>query len=878
MCRKTDIPKIPHALFKWYCRPERYEELHGDLEEFFYERVDEYGATKARLYYLLDVIRCCQSYAWKKTGRQTNLTISMFRNFYFTAIRNLIKNKGYSSINIAGLTIGMTSFIFISLFIVNELSYDRFHSDYKNIYRARSEGQIRAQRVDNATTPSPMAKTLLNTYPEVVKVTRVRKSDPLLVEKGSSKINEEGILYADSTFFDVFDFNLVEGDPATALVHPRSMLLTETYAKKYFGEEEPIGKHLSIEKDTILYTITGVLEDVPANSHIQFNMLCSMSSNASWDNDRWVDGLFYTYVILADKVNVEALEEKMQDLVYQYLAPEIEYYTELTMAEWEGSGNHVTYSLFPVKDIHLYSKSIREIGVNGNISYIYIYSVIALIIVFIAIFNFINLATAQSTSRAREVGVRKVMGSTKTGLIYQFIFESVIVSSISTILAAILVTVFMPSFIHLVGKPLTFGLTSSYIGLLALFGLTIVVGVLAGSYPAFVLATSKPVDALKGASRSGSRVGWLRNFLVIIQFAASIVIIIGTLVVYYQIDFMLTKNLGFDKERTLVIRRPDALANNLEAFKNELLLDPAISAVVNSKTIPGKNYAIRSYRRKDRSETHIFKNNQVGFGYEAVMGLELISGRYFSQEYSSDSNAVIINESAARSLGFEDPIGQNLTSSFRRGELLEIIGVVKDYNIESLHRPIEPTSLELRPTTTKGYISVKMTSDLNVRETIQYIEKAWHTHSDKPLQYFFFDEDYENLYRSESATGKVFVVFAALSIFIACLGLIGLIAYTIAVRKKEIGIRKVLGANTGILIRLLSSEIVRLIIIATLVSWPLAYFATDYWLQNFADRLDIDLWIYAVPTLIVLLIGCLAISFQTIRASLSNPIHALKEE
>ncbi len=796
----------------------------------------------------------------------------------------MLKNKFFSLISISGLTIGITSFILISLYVINELSYDRFHSNYKNIYRANTTSRGSAMSTDLATTHSPLAKTLIDNYPEVVKATRLLSIGSLRVglEKENEHYSEDRTLFADSNFFDVFDFKFLKGNPKTALVNPRSLVLTKMYARKYFGDEDPIGRQIAIEEDTVFYIVTGVVADVPATSHIQFNMLGSMSTNDQWNDDRWISGSYvHTYVVLRHDANVKTLEKKMQEIVYKYLAPEIEYYSGLTMAQWEGAGNHTGYYLIPLKDIHLHSTSTEELEAGGNISYIYIYALIAIIILFIAIFNFVNMATARSALRAKEVGVRKVIGSSKAGLIYQFIVESIIVSILATVLAGILVTLLKPLFEELVGKGIDFSITSGYVGLLLAFGLAIVVGILAGFYPAFVLSAFRPAEVLKGTFNKGTSSGWLRNFLVVIQFTASIVIIIGTMVVYKQLHFMLTRNIGFNKEQVLVVRRPDVLKGSLEAFKNDLLRNPNISVVAHSNTIPGKPFPRRSYRHKGNPESFVFSFNHVSYDYQKAMGIDIVSGRFFSKEHGLDSKAVVINETAARTLGYDDPIGKELTSPWHKGELLKIIGVVKDFNIESLHKKIEPVAMELMPenVNAEGYITVKISNDNNIRKIVQYIKDTWSRHSNgKLFESFFFDEDYENLYRSEFTTGKVFVIFAALSIFIACLGLVGLLAFTVSARRKEIGIRKVLGAGIGKLVKLLSADIVKLILIATLIAWPLAYFGTEYWLRNFADRIELKAWLYPSATIIVVLICSLAISFQVVKAAMANPAKSLRTE
>jgi putative ABC transport system permease protein len=466
-------------------------------------------------------------------------------------------------------------------------------------------------------------------------------------------------------------------------------------------------------------------------------------------------------------------------------------------------------------------------------------------------------------------------------LVFQFILESIIVSLLATIVAGILVTLFSPLFTSLVGKQLAFSITSHYVGLLSLLALAVIVGLLAGLYPALVLSAVLPIDVLKGTFHKGTRAGWVRNFLVVVQFAASMVIIIGTMVVYQQLDFMLTRNLGFNKDNILVIQRPDVLKEGQETFKNALLANPNISAVAHSNTIPGKAYPERSYRPKGNDESFVFKFNHVSHTFHDVMGLELVAGRFFSKEHRLDSSAVVINEAAAKAFGFENPIGQQLTSPWHQGEFLTIIGVVKDFNFESLHKKIEPIALELMPENSDqgGFITVRISSPENIRKTIQYIENTWARQSNgKLFESFFFDNDYEKLYQSEIATGKVLLVFASLSIFIACLGLVALLAYTVAIRKKEIGVRKILGAGMGSLVNLLSAEVVKLIVIAAFVAWPLAYLGTRYWLQNFVDQIEINPWVYLSATGVVVLICALAVSLQVVKAATENPVHSLREE
>lgn len=839
--------------------------------EAFYSAVKEFG----------EVPNVAKEEFWNQQRKPTIKSIiygSLLKNFYSVALRNLIKHKAYFAINILGLSVGIAGFIFISLYVVNELNYDRFHANYENIYAVATQASIRGERNHDARSSNPLANTLLQEYPQVEETTRILKSGPILIGKADNQISEKGVLFVDERFLRVFDFKLLKGMPKVVLKEPRSLILTESYSKKYFGDTDPIGEELLVGANGTSYKITGVIEDSPANSHIKFDILGSISSNDAWNTSHWIGGKQYTYAAINGQTDISKLESEMKELFYKYMAPEIEYFTGMSIEEWE-EGNSVGYKLTPIKDIHLKSTfTAGELEPSGNISYIYIYSLIGVLILLMAIFNFINLATAYSATRAKEVGVRKVIGSSKSNLISQFVLESIFIAFLATLGAAVIVIAGTQDFIDLIGKDLAFKLTDHLANGLLLVGLALLVGLLAGLYPAFILSSFKPVEVLKGRVRSGVKSGWLRNTLVTMQFCVAIVIIIGTTITYEQIKFMLDKSLGFDKEQVLVIERPDWLGTNLDTFKEEINAQSAVLAASNSLTLPGKRFEIRSYRKKEEQEVFLLLNNQVSYDYLDVMGLELVSGRFFSKEFSADSNAVVINESAAAAFGFEDPIGKPLKSAFKKGRPLTIIGVVKDYNVESLHKSIGAISLEL-DNSSVGYLSLKVAGSQNIRETISSIEDTWHKHAnDKPFQYFFFDEDYENLYNTESTTGRVLLVFASLSILIACLGLIGLITFTTTVRTRELGIRKVLGAGSGTLIKLLSKETLNLIGLATIIGWLLAYFASEYWLQNFADRIQMNVWIYLLPTCALVLIVGLTISFQTIKAATGNPVDSLRQD
>lgn len=875
------MPKLPRFLFfffKWYCKSERFEELHGDLEELYIDRLEEVGKTRALLHYTWDVLRCCQPYAWKKLEGQLNSNTGMLINFYHTALRSLRKHRSYFLINLSGLSIGIASFIFIALYIVNELSYDRFHDNHGQIYRIENHAVIRGEANLSATTSGPMADMLLSDYSEVEAATRFLKINSLLVGDGDRIIVEEDVFFADSSFFRLFNFEFLQGNPDYSLNEPRSLVITESYAQKYFGDENPMGKTLTIDGGKEFYTIRGIIANPPPNSHIQFNMIGSVLSNKDWNGNRWVGNAQYCYIRLDRETDVQDFETRIRTIFYDHMAQEIQYFTGLDIKDWEDAGNRVNFILNPLADIHLKSQADSELQPGGNITYIYIYGLIALMSLAIAIFNFINLATAHAANRGKEVGVRKVMGSSRALIVYQFIFEAIVLSILATAIAVVFVQSLKGLFFDLIGKTLAFDLFSHYSLGFALLGMAAIIGLLSGLYPAFVLSRFLPMTAIKGQEKGSKRHG-IRSLLVVFQFICSIVIIIGASVVYSQLHHMLSKDLGFDQEQVLVIKQPSWLGDDYQNFKQTILRHPNVHQVSRSETVPGKSYAIRSYRRVGDNETFLFLNNQVQYDHQKVFGFELLEGRFFSKEFPSDSNAVVINETAANKFGFQNPIGKQLTSAFKKDRPLTIIGVMKNYHVQSLHQQMAPMSLELSEFDDSQFINVKLSHVSELEEVLSYVDQSWGEFAQqKPLQYFFMNEDFRNLYQAESSTGRILLVFAGLTVLIACMGLIGLMTYITSAKQKEIGIRKVLGAGIARLLSLLSMGVIRLVAIATIIAWPLAWWASNSWLEGFADRIRPNLFSYIGATSAVLLFVGGAIFWQILKAARSNPVDSLRDE
>jgi putative ABC transport system permease protein len=804
----------------------------------------------------------------------------MLRNFFINAIRNMRKNSGYLVLNVTGLTIGLTSFLLITIYVLHELSYDRFHKNYENIYRIKVTGVMAGATLDQAITAAPMAQTLLADYPEILHAVRINKSGAWLVKYGDTRFNEDGVIFADSSFFSVFDFKLLRGDPKTSLVNPRSMILTEEFARKYFGSEDPMGKRLSLEADTNLYTVTGIIQNIPANSHFRFDMLGSLSSLGDSKSTQWLNHNYYTYIVLKDGTKKTVMEAKLVEVILKYVGPEIKKFIGITIEDFQKAGNQFAYVLEPLKDLHLKGAPQYQIEPSGSLTTVYIFSVIALLILAIAIINYINLATAKSAGRAKEVGIRKVSGSDKKGLIFQFIGESLVIVTIATLIASLLVLILFPAFNHLIGKEISLSLFAGYKGLLGVILLILLIGTAAGAYPAFVLASFNPVEVLKGTLSPGSISKTLRGILVVFQFTVSIVIIIGAFTVYRQLHFMTSADMGLEKDNLLVVRRPDALEKRIESFKEQVLQIPGVVRIANATSIPGTNFNNNAFflDNDPTKATYLINQTNVSFGFAEVMGIKLAAGRFFSKEFGTDTTAVLINEAAVKFLGLTDPVGKYLLQPNGPGtfQKLSIVGIMKDFNIASLHEKISPVCFTFMRGNYEGYLCIRLNGK-NTQATIKSIEKVWQDFSDRqPFQYSFFADEFNRHYESEFKTGRIFILFSVLAILIACLGLIGLITYMTTIRTREVGIRKSFGASRGIIVTLLSHEVVVLIMLSSLVAWPVAYFSIKIWLEGFAEKIGVSPLMYIVASIIGLTIGWLSIMYHALKAAASNPAESLR--
>ena len=812
----------------------------------------------------------------------------MLKNYLTIAVRNILRHKTYSFINIFGFTIGIASCLLILLYIGHQLSYDRFHEKADRIYRIAGEARIGTAEAVIAISPAPAAAGFRDEFPEVEDATRFFNPGEQVTRYQDKLFNETGLFYADGNFFDVFDFELLQGDPTTVLLEPNSVVVTQEAALKYFGNEAAIGELLTIGDDNTAYKVTGIVQNPPDNSHFNFNMLLSMSSSERGKSDVWLNLFLYTYIVLREGNSPEALEAKFPGLYQKYMAPQLQQFAGISWEEFEEQGNKIALFLQPLTSIHLHSNVENELQPGGNPVNLYIFSMIALFILLIACINFMNLSTARSASRAREVGVRKVLGSAQGNLVRQFLTESILFSILAMILAIGLVELFLTPFNNIAGIKLTFSLFDHWWMAFSLIILTILVGIIAGSYPAFYLAAFKPVEVLKGEVRASKKSGRFRSGLVVFQFAISIGLIISIMLVYRQLEYVSKKDLGFDKENVIIIPNARRLGNQLEAFRQELKQQSQVISASISSAIPAHSgFGGTLYKGEPPEETdkgfsiteedQEFKNFSADYDYIETMKMEIISGRNFSPEFASDSSAFLINEAVARRFGWEDPVGKDIYVTGWEGQpRYRVVGLLKDYHLESLHNDISPVVMSLG--TTGNYLLARIQPG-DTKRTLAMIEDKWREFAPNiPFGYSFLDEDFDALFRAEQRFGKIVSYFTGLTIFIACLGLFGLVAFTAERRTKEIGLRKALGASVRQIVSMLSREFLVLVLIANVIAWPVAWYAMNRWLEDFAYRIDLGLGTFILAGLLALVIALATVSYQAIKAATANPVEALRYE
>lgn len=801
----------------------------------------------------------------------------MIQNYVKSISRNFFKRWQFSLINVLGLALGLGVSLLLLLYVRNELSYDQFHPKSDRKYRIATRLALPNRQMELASGPGPLGPALQEQFPEVIHSCRLRSAGEKIVSYQNKLFRESGIYFSDPGVLDIFAVEIMNGDPKTFLEVPFSLVLTRETAEKYFGSENALGKTVKWNNKHE-FTVTGIVNKMPENSHFKFDMLASLSTLTRIGGgperpDHWMGFNFHTYIELAEGTLINGLDKKFTELLIDNTA---EFTAQLG----------VTAELFlqPLSSIHLHSNLMGELEPGGNIAMIRIYILIAAFILLIAGINFVNLSTARSNERAREVGMRKVLGASREKLIAQFLGEALFYAFLSMLIALLFIHSMLPVYNELIDKQFSIQLFSDWPLGLTLIGLTILVGILAGIYPAFYLSAFRPVQVLKWGKKSRRGSGFFRYSLVTVQYVISIALVICTLVIYTQLHFISHKNLGFNKDQVLVIPLSGEVHQKSSLFKAEVGMIPGIEQVALSSHVPGRGRmeTLFEFEGLAGSEPQSFPLLEIDEDYVETMGIEIIKGRNFSREFPGDlEGSMLINETLLEQLGWQDPIGRRVFMTDVEKEKFiqvpyQIIGIVRDFHFESLHRPLEPLLLKMPRDI--GCLSIKMTTT-NIPELLSSIEAVWKKiEPARPFDYYFLDDTFDKLYRSEQKLGEIFFAFSGIAIFIACLGLFGLVSYNTEQRTKEIGIRKVLGASVTSLFLMISRDFMKWVILANLVAWPLAYWAMKNWLGNFAYHVNPGIWIFLMSGILTLLVAIGTVSWHTIRIAHANPANSLRYE
>ena len=797
----------------------------------------------------------------------------MIKNYLKTALRNLWKKKSFSAINIIGLAIGMSVSILMLLFVLNEVTYDRFNDNSQNIYRIALNLDAQGRILNIPSVPPPMGPALMDNFPEVTQVGRLRTRGEALISYKEKLIEESRIVYADSGIFDIFSIDVLRGNPETFLEAPFNLVITEEMAEKYFGNDDPINKTLKFDNEDV-YTVAGVVKKMPENSHFKFNILLSLPTlNRTGEAlDDWMGFNFVTYIELQNSASTEGLNEKYHTLLMDNMPEQIK---QLDIK--------IDLYLQPLTSIHLHSQTEGELEPGGNVAYIWILTTIALFVLLIACINFMNLATAQSVHRAKEVGMRKVLGAQRGKLIMQFLGETMLLSFLSFALSMLLIQILLPAFNQLSRKELVFNPFQNWILTLGFIGITLLVGLLAGTYPAFFLSSYSPLDVFRSQFKAGRGHRFFRNGLVTFQFVISIALICSTFIVFFQMRFVKKFDLGFENEQVMVIHFRGQLENQRDVFKSRIMEIPGVIKASNSNTVPGmgRNETFFAFEGFNQGKPKVYPNTEADEDYLETLGMELSAGRFFSKDFPGDNKTVVLNESLVDEVGWDNPLGKIVRmTDMVDEEFVEVpytvIGVVKDFHFESLREKIR--GFVMRMSQNGGRLSAKVHLE-NIPGTIRSIEKIWNEMSPAyPFEYSFLDDAFDRLYSAEQRIGKIFLAFTLITIFVACLGLFGLASFTAEQRTKEIGIRKVMGASVANVVLLLSRQFTKWVLLANVIAWPLVYFTMRIWLQNFAYRFDMGIWVFILSGIIALGIALLSVSTKAFRAATANPVKSLRYE
>ena len=772
----------------------------------------------------------------------------MFSNLLKHSLRSFKRQRAYIIINILGLSIGIACSLLIALFVINEASYDRFNVKKDRIVRLILNGKIGGQELTAAYTSAQMGPTMAKEFPEVEDYLRMTGTGPTVIDYNNQTFTEDHLVEADSTFFNFFSIPVLKGDPKNLLNAPHRVVLSESTAKKIFGDVNPIDKALKLGTDSVRYIVSGVMGDVPGNSHFEANIISSFMTDPGSRNPVWLSNSYSTYLLLRPNSTVKTVDEKIPDLLIKYVGPDIQRFMGISMDDFLKQGNKYRFFCQKLTDIHLQPLIQQMFKQPSDPKYLLIFGSIAILIVIIAAINFMNLSTAQAARRAKEVGIKKIGGSTRGMLVTQFLSESFILSFVSLIVALVIIRLTLPYFNNLLGTKLVLNLFAAWYIVPILLAFAVVVGFLAGSYPALFLSSFNPYEVLKGSMKNSMKNGRLRKVLVVFQFTVSILLIVGTLIMYRQIRYMLNKDVGFNKEQLIVINRAEALGPKVKSFKDAVKGIPGVINIASSTAVPARNNNNNGYGMEGRKdESFLMQTNWIDYDYLATYGMTLVSGRNFNETYSTDQNACIVNESVVKDFSIKDPektrFAQPRPGANDNVNYLQVIGVVKNFNFESLRNPIGPYIFCFKNDNMQyGYLSVKLLAQ-NYQKTISEIENKWKEFTaNTPLQYYFVDADFEQMYNQERQNAQMAVIFSILAIFIASLGLFGLTSFTVEQRTKEIGVRKAMGSTVSGIYMAISKEIVILVSVSALLAWPIIYYiagqvAGEFLLQDKSWRI-----------------------------------------
>lgn len=808
----------------------------------------------------------------------------MFSNLLKHSIRSFKRQRAYIIINILGLSIGIACSLLIALFVINEAGYDRFNAKKDRIVRLILNGKIGGQELTAAYTSAPMGPTMAKEFPEVEDFLRMNGTGPTVVEYDNQTFTEDHLVEADSSFFNFFSIPVLKGDPNNVLNAPHRIVLSESTAKKIFGDVNPIDKALKVGNDSVRYIVSGIMGDVPGNSHFEANMISSFMTDPGSRNPVWLSNSYSTYLLLKPNSTMKSVDEKIPDLLIKYVGPEVQRFMGISMDDFIKQGNKYRFYCQKLTDIHLDPLIQQMFKQPSDPKYLIIFGSIAILIVIIAAINFMNLSTAQAARRAKEVGIKKIGGSSRGMLVTQFLSESFILSFVSLIIALVIIRLTLPYFNNLLGTKLVLNLFAAWYILPLLLLFAVVVGFLAGSYPAFFLSSFNPYEVLKGSMKNSMKNGRLRKVLVVFQFTVSILLIVGTLIMYRQIKYMLNKDVGFNKEQLIVINRAEALGPKVRSFKDAVKGITGVINIASSTAVPGRNNNNNGYGLEGRKdESFLMQTNWVDYDYLSTYGMTLAAGRNFNESFSTDQNACIINESAVKDFSIKDiektRFIQPQPGAKDNANYLQVIGVVKNFNFESLRNPIGPYVFCFKNDYMQfGYLTVKLSAQ-NYSKTITEIENKWKEFTaNTPLQYYFVDADFEQMYNQERQNAQMAVIFSILAILIASLGLFGLTSFTVEQRTKEIGVRKAMGSTVAGIYVAISKEIVILVSISALLAWPLIYYVAGKWLENFYYRISLGAFSFIAGLSIAFGIAIMTISYRILRAARVNPAQSLKYE